>query len=124
MQALLRYPRHERSLIASKWAERSNAVQARQRLLRSVDFETERYRALQHRRGELLRHGATYSIAGVVTWELRRSQHGRTNQVDLLINGICRATGSIRTAQQAVRLGVWKHPGHPRHTLPTPALQD
>jgi hypothetical protein len=58
-------------------------------------------------RGHTEREGVTYRSGGVTTWQLRRSMHGRVNQVDLVINGIVWATVSRRSAAQAVRWEKW-----------------
>jgi hypothetical protein len=72
-----------------------------------VDADTLRCRALDDARGLLLRHGATYTAAGVTRWELRRSRRGRVNQVDLIVDGIVWRTGARRDADRAIRRGKW-----------------
>lgn len=66
MQALLRYPKHQRRAVAQ---------------LRD---------------------------AGTTRWLLRRSLHGRVNQVDLLIDGTIWRTGSLRDALAAIRWQKWR----------------
>jgi hypothetical protein len=85
--ALYRYPRTERRAIAQEWARRSQAVQAQKRLAREPDFETVRARALHEARGRLLREGRTYFAQACTHWQVRRSQHGRTDQRDVIVNG-------------------------------------
>jgi hypothetical protein len=88
-------------------ARRSNEVQAAARLLRPLDADTLRWRALQDARGQLLREGITVRSAGellvVTSWEVRRSFHGRTNQVDCLVGGRVLRTCSLRTANRLLR---------------------
>jgi hypothetical protein len=65
---------------------------------RGPDAETVRLRALHGARGEVLRHGVTYSAAhpeGQV-WTILRSKLGRLNQVDLHVAGELRATCGLR----------------------------
>lgn len=61
MQALLRYPKHQRRAIAQEWARRSQAVQAMNRIARGPDAETLRKRALEDARGQIEREGCTYT---------------------------------------------------------------
>lgn len=74
------------------------------------DFETLRMRALWDAKGRLIREGCTMRATGTVHWLLRRSLHGRVNQVDLLINGQLWRTGSLRSAAAALRWQKW--PGY------------
>jgi len=87
MQALLRYPKHKRRAIAQEWARRSNAVQAKMRMEREPDCETQRFRALHDAKGQVLREGCTYSAQNETRWVLRRSTLGRVNQLDLVADG-------------------------------------
>lgn len=70
------------------WARRSNEAQAAARLLREPDFETQRRRALEDRRGTVVREGATYSASGVTHWQVRHAlRPGRVDQFDLVADG-------------------------------------
>lgn len=98
-----RTKRRERiRLRCQRMARRSNEVQAAARLLRPVDADTVRSRALDDARGTLLREGITVRTAGerlvVTSWEVRRSFHGRTNQVDIVCRDFAPAAGQeLRT---------------------------
>ncbi len=96
ISALYRYSKQERSAVAKQWAKRSHAVQSTARIARGPDAETLRRRALHDARGQLLRHGHTYRGATVIEWRIVRSIRGRTDQVDVLINGRHRFTISRR----------------------------
>ncbi len=52
--------------------------------------------------------GCDYSATGTKEWEIVRSVHGKTNQVDLRRNGRLFKTGGSVRAKQAVKRGVWK----------------
>ncbi len=88
-------------------ARRSNEVQAAARLLRPVDADTMRWRALHDAKGQLLREGVTYRASGETRWQLRRSVAGRVNQVDLIVDGALWRTGCLRDAERAIRRGKW-----------------
>lgn len=96
IHALTRYPKSQRSAVASEWAHRSNAVQAKARLERGIDAETERHRALYDMRGQVLREGICYRGGNEMHWQVRRSIHGRSNQLDLVSNGRVILTAGAR----------------------------
>jgi hypothetical protein len=132
MHALLRYPKSQRRIIAQEWARRSNAVQSAARMERGPDAETVRYRALRDTRGKIIAHGCVYSANGARPWQIVRSQRGRTNQVDLDINGALFRTGSLRTALHAVKSAKWRLPRPPlpathdypaAHEIPHPTTE-
>lgn len=83
---------------------RSNAVQAAARLLRPLDADTVRARALDDRRGTVIREGLTFSLAAgllrVTCWSVCHSRRGRVNQVDITIDGAVWRTCSERTARR------------------------
>lgn len=87
MEALRRYPKSQRRAVAQEWARRSNAAQAQKRMERGPDAETVRKRALHDSRGQVLRSGVCYKAGKEIAWQVRRSIHGRTNQLDLVSNG-------------------------------------
>ena len=91
-------------------AHRSNEVQAAARLLRPVDADTLRRRALDDARGLLLREGVTYRADSATHWRLHRSFRGRVNQVDLVVDGAVWRTGARRDADRAIRRGKWPAP--------------
>lgn len=100
ISALYRYPKNERRPIAREWAHRSNAAQTVARQVRGVDADTLHRRALHDARGQLLRHGCTFTASGVVEWEIRRSRSGRVNQLDVFVSGrLWRTAGARRIAR-------------------------
>jgi len=106
MEALLRYPKHRRRAVAQEWARRSHAVQAAKRIERGPDWDTLRMRALHDARGQVLRHGVTYSAAHPtgLPWTILRSKNGRTNQVDLHVGTSLLSTCGLR----AIERGMWR----------------
>jgi len=73
-------------------------------MLREPDYETQRARALDDRRGKVLREGVSW-IAGVETrWLVRHAlRPGRVNQFDLLANGILVRTCGARRLPRRFR---------------------
>ena len=98
MLALKRIPWRQRSAKAREWQRAGCAVKARLRMERGSDPETVRLRALHDARGEVLRHGVTYSTDHPKgqAWTILRSKAGRVNQVDLHVAGELRATCGLR----------------------------
>ena len=80
-----------------------NAAQARARMERVPDADTLRQRTLEDARGQTLREGVTYGDGRVIAWRVRRSQTGRTNQVDVLANGRVRETCGARAVARRLR---------------------
>lgn len=103
MNALNRVPKSRRREVARIWGRRGLAAQARMRMECGVDFETQRRRALDDLRGQLVKHGATYTSTSVTHWELRRSKHGRTDQFDLFANGKLVKTCGLRRLPRRFR---------------------
>lgn len=98
LAALDRYEPNERSAKASEWGKRS----AKQRQPPPIDWETVRYRSLQDRRGTVIRNGLTYTGAGnAVQWVIRHSINGKSNQLDVLVNGSVLLTAGER------RINTW-----------------
>jgi hypothetical protein len=87
ISVLYRYPKTLRRNVASVWGKRSAATQAKRRVERGSDAETLYRRTLHDARGQLLRHGCTYSVAGEKHWRIVRSIQGRTDQRDVIVNG-------------------------------------
>lgn len=87
MHALTRFPRAKRSAKAREWGARGNASQADDRLARGVDADTLHRRALDDRRGRIVRSGIITKAASVTMWEIRHSLRGRVNQYDVIFNG-------------------------------------
>lgn len=107
ISALHRYPKHERRRVAQEWARRSNLAQAAQRLARGPDAETARARALHAARGQLVREGRTFRGAGpIVHWQVRRSRAGRSNQLDILVDGRLWRTAGPRLVRRLLRRAV------------------
>ena len=69
------------------------AAKARKRIAAGVDAETLIWRAKDDRRGTVLRTGCTYSASGCVEWRICHSVEGRSDQFDLVSNGV-----TVRTA--------------------------
>jgi len=88
-------------------ARESNRVQQENRSTRDVDFDTTHRRALHDAKGQTIREGCTYTTGTVRPWLLRRSLHGRTDQVDLLIDGAVVRTCGRCEADSAIRWMVW-----------------
>jgi hypothetical protein len=104
MLALKRYPWKLRRAKAREWGARGHEAQARMRMERGPDPETVRLRALHDARGEVLRHGVTYSTAHPKgrAWTILRSKAGRVNQVDLHVAGALFATCGLRTLERGM----------------------
>lgn len=105
ISALLRYPKVKRREVAQSWANRSNAAQAAARIERGPDNETVYRRALDDARGEVLRHGVTYSADKPhgEAWEIVRSKRGRTNQVDVRTGNKLAKTCGLRTVERGMK---------------------
>jgi hypothetical protein len=72
---------------------------------RGPTFEAIAQRAKEDARGQVLRHGVTYSTAHLdgQPWTILRSKHGRINQVDLHLGDQLAATCGLRTIERAMR---------------------
>lgn len=103
MNALLRYPKRERSAVARRWGKLGNEAQQRMRDERGPDADTMRKRALFDAKGQLVREGCTYSATGETQWIVRRSVTGRTDQYDLVANGKTVRTAGARRLPQRFR---------------------
>jgi hypothetical protein len=83
ISALYRYPKRQRSSVASVWGKRGAASNALRRIAAGPDAETLRKRALDDRRGSLVRElfkdGSHVRVV--------HSVRGRTDQLDALIDG-------------------------------------
>ena len=69
------------------------AAKERKRIAAGVNADTLAWRSKEDRRGTVLRMGCTYSAAGRVEWLVRHSIAGRSDQFDLVANGV-----TVRTA--------------------------
>ena len=69
------------------------AAKERKRIADGVDADTLAWRSKEDRRGTVLRSGCTYSATGRVEWFVRHSIAGRSDQFDLVVNGV-----TVRTA--------------------------
>jgi hypothetical protein len=67
------------------------------------DADTIRRRALEDARGTVLRQIDVYSASGTRHWQIVRSVLGRTNQLDLILDGHVVATGGARVLLTANR---------------------
>ena len=104
MLALKRIPWRKRNAKAREWQRAGCEVKARLRMECGPDPETMRLRALYDARGEVLRHGVTYSTAHPEgqAWIILRSKLGRVNQVDLHVAGALYATCGLRTLERGM----------------------
>lgn len=101
MQALLRYPRRLRRAKAREWAYRSHAAQSAARLERGPDADTLYRRALDDRRGTVIREGVLYRGDGrAQSWQVRHSIDGRVDQYDVVLDGALWRTGGRRMLAQ------------------------
>jgi hypothetical protein len=105
MEALLRYPKSQRRAVAQEWARRSHAAQQAARMECGPDWEAARMHALHDARGQILRHGVTYSAAHPdgQPWAIVRSKRGRVDQVDLHIGSTLVATCGLRALSRGMR---------------------
>jgi hypothetical protein len=70
------------------WGRRLARARWASPVVKDVDADTARWRALDDARGKVLREGVTYRGDGTVTaWAVRRSVAGRTDQVDVVADG-------------------------------------
>lgn len=103
MQALLRFPKENRSAKAREFSARGAAVRAQRRLEKGVDADTLRARALHDARGMIEREGASYGSAGEHHWTIRRTVFGRINQKDFLLDGCLVSTAGVRKLCEPMR---------------------
>lgn len=80
-------------------------MQAKARIDRGPDAETIYRRALDDARGQVIRHGVTYSAAKPdgEEWEIVRSKRGRINQVDVRTGNALAKTCGLRTIERGMR---------------------
>lgn len=110
---------NRRALRESKQAEgrlmarESNRIQDEKRRTRPIPEDTLLMRAKsdakRRAKGQVLREGVSWSGDSLKPWRIIRSVHGRINQVDLIVGEWTR-TGSMRSAEMAVRYGRWPAP--------------
>lgn len=105
MEALKRIPWKYRRAVARKWGARGNETQHWQRIERGPSWEDLVWRAKQDARGQVLRHGLTYSASHPEgqTWTILRSKAGRTNQVDLHVGNALVKTCSLRNLERGMK---------------------
>lgn len=104
MEALLRYPPSQRRAKAQEWARRSHA----NRKPNEPDLYDAITRAKWDRKGAVICHGHTYKGDGsIIEWRIRWSVGGRSNQMDVVVNGRIHATAGKR------RIDTWLK----KHTL-------
>jgi hypothetical protein len=98
MEALLRYPPIQRRAKAQEWARRSHENRAPSEL----PHEDQVKRALWDRKGTIIREGVTYCGDGrIIQWCIRHSLHGKSNQLDVVIDGATYLTAGQR------RIDMW-----------------
>ena len=102
MEALLRYPKHQRRAKAQEWAKWSHA----NRKPAELPLEDKIKRALWDRKGAVIREGVTYCGDGrIVQWAIRHSLAGKSNQLDVLVDGFLYLTAGKRR----IELWIKKH---------------
>ena len=101
MEALKRIPWKYRRAVARKWGARGNETQRWQRIEAGPTWGDIVWRAKQDARGQVMRHGVTYSVLYPEgrPWTILRSKQGRTNQVDLHVGTVLAYTGSLRSIE-------------------------
>lgn len=89
---------------AREWGALGHATQRLQRINAGPTWETIVCRAKQDARGQVLRHGMTYSAAYPEgqPWTILRSKAGRTNQVDLHVGSQLVATCGLRSLSRGM----------------------
>lgn len=103
ISALYRYPKYRRCEIARRWARRSHAARAVNRLAAGIDADTARRRALCDARGQIVREGATYYADRAIHWQVRRSLIGSIDQFDFVANGRVKLTVGPRKFPLRIR---------------------
>jgi len=105
MLALKRIPWRLRRAKAREWARRSHEARRANTLEHGPNAETAYRRALDDARGQVLRHGVTYSAAHPdgQPWTILRSKVGRTNQVDLHVGAVLAFTGCLRALERGMK---------------------
>lgn len=105
MLALKRVPWKLRPMKAREWGALGHETQRLRRIESGPSYETILWRAKQDARGQVLRHGVTYSAAHPdgQSWTILRSKCGRTNQVDLHVGDTLAFTGSLRSLERGMK---------------------
>ena len=76
-------------------------AKAQKRMERGVDEDTLRRRALHDSRGQVLRSGVCWKNGSEIHWQVRRSVHGKVNQLDLVSNGrVIKTCGARQMAKE------------------------
>lgn len=90
---------------AREWGALGHEAQRLQRIKHGPSYETILWRAKQDARGQVMRHGVTYSTAHLEghPWSIVRSRQGRTNQVDLRVCDAIAFTGSLRALNRGMK---------------------
>ncbi len=102
MQALHRVPWGQTKERARAWGKLGLDAQARRRLERGPDADTIYGLMLEARRGKVIRHGITYANTGAKEWAIVHSVEGRTDHVDLVIDGKVARTCALRPLLRAM----------------------
>jgi hypothetical protein len=90
----------------------SQRIQRENRATSLPDAETAMRRALDDARGQTIDEGRDWIGGKERHWLIRRSIHGRTNQVDVVINGTLWRTGALVHARYALKWGKWPQWGY------------
>ena len=90
---------------AREWGALGHATQRLRKIESGPTWETIVWRAKQDARGQVLRHGLTYSTAHPTgqPWTILRSKVGRTNQVDLHVGDALVKTCSLRNLERGMK---------------------
>lgn len=101
---LFRFPPKLRAKKAREWARRSHVARMRN-ALDTERIEEQIWRAKDDRRGQVIRHGKTYSTAHPdgQLWAIVHSKAGAVNQVDLHVGSELLATCGLRKIERAMK---------------------
>lgn len=105
LAALSRIPYKYRRKVARIWGKRGNISQQISRRNRDLDYETICFRILDNSRGEILRHGITYTSQNLNgdTWQISKSKRGTLKQVDIIKNGDIIFIGGLRNITRGMK---------------------
>ena len=104
MLALKQIPWRKRKAKAREWALRSHgpdSLRVRRRIDAGPTLETLVWRAKQDRRGTVVRSGHLHRGDGrTQAWAVRWSVEGRTDQYDVLLDGVLWRTGGRERVEE------------------------
>ena len=91
------YWARRRAWASARGRQMARARWSKPRLPTEVDADTLRRRALYDARGAAVREGVTFHGDGRVTpWQIRHSMLGRSDQFDVVVDGVVWRTGGAR----------------------------